>query len=524
MKKALSLILGAMMLTSVVTGCSGAAPAASSTAGASNDVPNVIGDTSKDPVTISVLTTNGASLHYDWENMTWWQEVLKKANVKLEMEMLDASTYGDSVKPRLAAGNDLPDLVNVPGGDADLAYANAGLFMDLTSLVDNRAVYLKEQMVAHPDLEASIRTPDGKIFYLPYVLNNTTNMRCVMINTEWVEAVGMKVEDIKTIDDYTAFLRACKGVDMNGNGQDDEVPMFSRSGMIGLWGIHWGLDLCDGGGYQLGEDGKVFCTFTADAYKDFLTWAHQMYEEGLLYNEYMTANYDVQQALYTNRQAGSVMHFISNCTGYSQSFNPDWKFNEDPCIMKPIVLTGPTGITACYGRGAGSGQYGISSTCEQPEVVFDFCDYMFSEEVGRLTWYGIEGVDYTVENGVEVFSQTYLDNKDNYLTNMGYNAAFLPGYQHDYSTKQCDEVRQAAKDLTPYVINPSVPASYKTAEQNETISTYAADLKTYFDENLTAFITGTRPLSDWDAYIKTAKDMGVDEMVAMHQQTFDRLA
>lgn len=524
MKKALSLILGAMMLTSVVTGCSGAAPAASSTAGASNDVPNVIGDTSKDPVTISVLTTNGASLHYDWENMTWWNEVLKRANVKLDMEMLDSSTYADSVKPRLAAGTDLPELVNVPGNDSDLAYVNAGLFTDLTDFVEKRGVNIKTQFANFDGLETSLRTPDGKIYYMPYILTQDSNMRCVMINTEWVEAVGMKVEDIKTIDDYTAFLRACKGVDMNGNGQDDEVPMFSRSGMIGLWGIHWGLDLNDGGGYQLGEDGKVFCTFTSDAYKDFLTWAHDMYAEGLLYNEFMTANYDVQQALYSNRQAGSVMHFISNCTGYSQTFNPDWKFNEDACIMKPIVLEGPTGIKACYGRGSFGGAFGISSTCEKPETVFDFCDYLQSEEVGKLTWYGIEGVDYTVENGVEVFSQTYLDNKDNYLTNMGYNASHLPSFQLDYMTKQCDEVRQAAKDLAPYVINPSVTFSYKTAEQNDVISTYAADLKTYFDENLTAFITGTRSLSEWDAYIKTAKDMGVDEMVAMHQQTFDRLA
>ena len=524
MKKALSLILGAMMLTSVVTGCSGTAASSTASTAGSADVPNVIGDTSKEPVTISVLTTNGASLHYDWENMTWWNEVLKRANVKLEMEMLESSTYSDSVKPRLAAGQELPELVNVPGKDADMAYINAGLFTDLTDMVDKRAVYLKEQWAAHSDLEVSMRTPDGKIYYMPYVLTQESNMRCVMINTEWVEKVGMKVEDIKTIDDYTAFLRACKGVDMNGNGKDDEVPMFSRSGMIGLWGIHWGLDLADGGGYQLGDDGKVFCSYTDERYLDFLTWAHTMYEEGLLYNEFMTANYDVQQDLYSNRRAGSVMHFISNCTGYSQTFNPDWVFNQDACIMKPIVLTGPTGVTACYGRGSSGGTFGISSTCEKPETVFDFCDYLLSEEVGKLTWYGIEGSDYIVENGVEVFSQTYLDNKDNYLTNMGYNASHLPSYQYDYSTKQCDEVRQAAKDLTPYIINPSIGFSYKTDEQNETISTYAADLSTYFSENMIAFITGTRSLSEWDAYVKTAKDMGVDEMVAMHQMTFDRMA
>ena len=86
----------------------------------------------EEPITISVLTTNGASLLTDFANMTWWQEALKRANVVLEEEMVDPSSYADVIKPRLAAGIDLPDLINVGSNDADMAYINSGLFLDLS--------------------------------------------------------------------------------------------------------------------------------------------------------------------------------------------------------------------------------------------------------------------------------------------------------------------------------------------------------------------------------------------------------
>lgn len=507
MKKLISLLLCVMLLSGAALAYDGAAPISDETA------------------TISVLTTNSASLTYDFDGMMWFQEVLKRANVVLDMEILDSSTYSDSVKPRLAAAVDLPDLINVPGSDADMSYVNAGLFADLTDLYETLGFNLQKQFETHADLEGSLTTPDGKKYYVPYVYTTDSNMRCLMINEPMVEAVGMKLEDIVTLDDFTEFLYKVKESDANGNGDDtDEVPLFSRSGMIGLWGMVWGLDLNDGGGYQVEDDGAVICTFTDSRYKDFLTWANQLYTDGILYNEYATANYDVQASLFASNQMASMIHFISNCTGYSQNINPDWQFNVDEPIMKAVVLEGPTGEKNVYGRGSFGGAFGINADCEQIETVFAFCDYLQSEEVGVLTWYGIEGVDYNIVDGEYVFESVYLDNKDNYLNLMGYNCGALPSYQLDYMTKQCNQVRQMAKDLAPYVMNPTNVFSYKLDSENEIINAYAADLKTYMDENQTAFIMGTRSLDEFDAYVDTLNAMGLQDVIAVYQAIADRNA
>ena len=79
-----------------------------------------------------------------------------------------------------------------------------------------------------------------------------------------------------------------------------------------------------------------------------------------------------------------------------------------------------------------------------------------------------------------------------------------------------------ARTLSDYVVNPSVTFSFKFPEENEVVNTYAADLKTYFDENLSAFIMGTRSLDEWDSYVDAVKAMGVDELLAVYQASADR--
>jgi len=482
---------------------------------------------SKDKVKISILTTNGASKILGFSDMTWWQEVLDRANVELEMEEIDPSSYSDVVKPRLAAAVDLPDIVLLSGRDDDMSYVNSGIFIELTDYYDKYGYNLRKQFDEHKNLKAELTTPYGKIYYVPYIYTTSNNSRCLMINKGYVDAVGMTMEDLQTIDDYYNFLVKVKNEDVNGDGDaSDEVPLFMRSGMIQLWGMFWGLDLTDSGGYQIGDDGKVFCGYASDRYLELLTFLNKLYKEGLLYSEFATANLDMQNALFASNQVGSLIHFISNCTGYSLRINPDWDFHNDEPIMQPLVppLKGPHGDQHAYGRDALGTLYGITNTCKDPETVFCFIDYLYSEEVGELTWYGIEGVDYNIVNGERVFTEKYLGNIDDYRTKQGYNASFLPSYQlgGGYMAKECNAVREASEALAKYVMNPSITFSYKLENENEVLQAYSEDLRTYFSENLTAFIMGTRPLSEWDNYIAEMEKMHLSDVIAVHQASVDR--
>ena len=85
-------------------------------------------------------------------------------------------------------------------------------------------------------------------------------------------------------------------------------------------------------------------------------------------------------------------------------------------------------------------------------------------------------------------------------------------------------MRLAINELAQYVVNPSIGYSYKLDDENEIINAYSADLNTYFDEQQTAFIMGTRSLDEWDDYVATVKSMGIDQMIAVNQAAVDRAA
>ncbi|MGI6538839.1 MAG: ABC transporter substrate-binding protein, partial [Caldicoprobacterales bacterium] len=76
----------------------------------------------------------------DFEDMKWIQEIIRKANVKIDMELLDTATFGDAIRPRLAAGTDLPDVIQLPSKDEDMTYIKSGIFLELTDLYEKYAI------------------------------------------------------------------------------------------------------------------------------------------------------------------------------------------------------------------------------------------------------------------------------------------------------------------------------------------------------------------------------------------------
>jgi putative aldouronate transport system substrate-binding protein len=482
---------------------------------------------SQEKIKISVLSCNGASKILGFENMTWYQEILKRANVEMEMEEIDHSSYKDVIRPRLAAGVDLPDLVLLPDHDDDLVYADSGIFIELTEYYEKYGYNFKQQFEANKNLKSEITTPDGEIYYIPYIY--VTNVRTLMLNRSFLDNLGIAEDSIKTLDDYYNYLIAVKTSDANGNGDaTDEIPMFSRAGKyIRIMSMYWGLELLSNDcGFQIEDDGTVISGFADPRYLDFLTFMNKLYEEGLLYNEFASSNYDIQNAFFANNQTGSICHYLANTTGYSSKIDPDWTYDDDP-IMMPLnpPLTGPYGDQYVFGRDVAGTFFGITKFCEDPESVFCFVDYLYGKEAGDLAWFGLEGTDYNIVDGKYVFTDVFLEDKDKYRSNNGWNFSGLPGYQSTggYFAAQHPAVQEANIELIDgYLLSPSVNFSFKTDEENVVLRSYLSDLETYMDENLYSFIMGSRPLSEWDAYLEQLNDMHLDEVLAVYQASADR--
>lgn len=104
-----------------------------------------------------------------------------------ELELLDYLTYNEAVKPRLAAGTDLADIIRLPNMDSDMAYIQAGLFVDLTDLFDKYGFNMKKALEAYGATVDDLRTPDGKIYYVPMLSNATTLSHTLHLNVQWLK-------------------------------------------------------------------------------------------------------------------------------------------------------------------------------------------------------------------------------------------------------------------------------------------------------------------------------------------------
>ena len=145
--------------------------------------------------------------------------------------------------------------------------------------------------------------------------------------------------------------------------------------------------------------------------------------------------------------------------------------------------------------------------------------------------YGIQGVDYDYdENGDIYYLEGITQNPYGYPPMLFSRARCFSGaafglmYQDRTVPFFTNAQTNAIEVWTARTDNEqAVPQSLSlTTEEGQTVAQYAPDLATYISEVIPKFVTGEKPLDDWDAFMKDVSGMHVDELVEVYQAAFDR--
>ena len=59
-------------------------------------------------------------------------------------------------------------------------------------------------------------------------------------------------------------------------------------------------------------------------------------------------------------------------------------------------------------------------------------------------------------------------------------------------------------------------------DERDENSSIMADLNTYFTENYSAFVDGSKPMNEWDSYIQGLYDFGLSSVLENYQNAYDR--
>jgi len=437
------------------------------------------------------------------------KELGKLTNTNIQMELLPWSEYEQSLT-LVFAGGEFPDLMEVNGiSSPEVSQAvDAGVFMPLNDLIDEHAPNLKKYITEEQWNSPSV-SKDGNIYAIPstrYVTNDTA----VMVRKDWMDTLGLEAP--LTVDEYIEMLRAFRDQDPNGNGENDEIPWSARENFAFGEAIFGAYDvLLDG--WRL-VDGELVPNFIRPEMKDALAVYKQLYEEKLLDNEFFVQQGKDWDAKIKGK--GNVGMFI-HAASYPDKWLTEIQANTPEAELD--ILPSPTGPDGkgghLIGSSVGGMVFAIPSTNEDPVTAIKFLDQFYSEEVQTLLTYGLEGENYTIEDGKIKYNYP-TDQEGIYEETMYQNFLRLIGPSHledqeflanrpngDLISKAI-EVSQNEGRVNDGLGMPTLPTMLERPElqKNGLWVEYAAKV-----------LTGKDSLDNWDAFVEDWKKRGGDQVI-----------
>ena len=520
----LALLLASSMMAGLLTGCGASGASANKEIGA----PDATGYsyagtapiTKEEGKTLKVLAQTSNYTNVDIASAEIVETTIANAGINVDWQLVDYSNYVDSVGPMLTTGAVETDIVLLPDQDQNQTYIKSGLFIALDeyfAVMPNFTKWLDE----NPVIKAEITAEDGHIYYVPGTNVGKDYQPVLMYNQVWLDKAGMKAPE--TVEELTELLRYFKANDMNGNGDaNDEIPMSLMAEFVPyMFGPAFGLDLVSG--FQADENGKVTYAYAdSENYKNYLEFLNGLYEEGLLEVEYTSLNRDQVIERMSNDLTGVAFDFSWAMSMMYSNVLPYY----DGTAATAFVGAAPLSATHegyYVGRVELGNMFGVTAQSKEPELACKFLDYAMSETCQEMYQWGIEGESYTVDaNGNKAYTEKASDN--DWLQQLGINPSFVfPAQQSVVSTDALVADWHAESNAWQYqFVRDPWPFIYSTVEESEVINTYMVDIQTLVDENQTAFITGTRDMAEFDAYVSELEALKLGEVLGVKEKQYGR--
>lgn len=484
----------------------------------------------EEPITIEVFSGQAASTAKDWNDVPVLNEYEDMTNITMNWNQVAIDGLAEKRNLTLAS-DDLPDLfygTYLPISDL-YKYGQQGVFIPLNDLIDDYAPNIKAYLDKYPEIKQGITFPDGNIYAIPR-LRDPESPTSLMddkpwINKEILDEVGM--DNPETTDEFYEYLKAAKELSVDG---EDVIP-FSSVSMDRLYHLISGAFGVSNKGIlhqMIDEDpetGEMRFYPIADEYKQLLEYMNKLYTEGL-----------IEQNIYSIEVDQFLANGIEGKYAAMNFFNPIDYFGEEvgSRYIPGNALEGPNGdklFTAVLSPINSLGHFSITDVNENPEATVRWLDYFWSDEGAKMFFMGLEGLTYEeTEDGPELLDE--ITNNPDGLTIQEALAKYIinPGGGHPvlddpkYSTApefQPEDIENAEQNA-PYLIEDPWPLFFYEEDEQTRLDALGTDLSKYVNENEAAFVTGEKDFSEWDNYVETIKEMGLDEYMDIQQAALER--
>jgi putative aldouronate transport system substrate-binding protein len=483
--------------------------------------------------TVSIVFKDGALNTTTQEEKWFWQYADKYLNIDFATEgIIDASSERLTL---MFASDELPDVLWGFKFSPNQLTLYGQVDRQLMALEDyitpelTPALYaLKEEI---PEVFAAATAPDGHLYTIPNMTYIDTLYSTVcMIRQDWLSEVNM--ESPTTLDQFVEMLYAFKDAAIAG---EKTVPMGGNQTQMLLHALGF-----DGGGNGLEPallKGECVIPAGNKLFLEYLKLMNQFYTDGIIHQDYYTRT-DVQNKALLEE----------GCVGVYSSFPPDFK---NWWCMQPLtsqwsetpVWTGPDYYQI--------GNFVMSSKCESPETIMRFVDYMYTDEGAIYSSFGppmnadediLMGVGgyYIADDDNRSFCYVDYDDAENHG---GYEGHYdyrvkkiicftmdcvmdrrsieakrqsVGGYEAtgaEFNMEQQDRYcrKSNLEVVAPYYTSGYPSIVWMSEEDSLAIMDLKVVIRNYVTQQVAKFITGARPLDEFDNYLQELDKLGFQE-------------
>ncbi len=404
-KRALALVLAALMLVTLFAGCNTGTPATTDPAGD----PSAEGNTADygdvggltlplvdERVDISWMTSHD---NVEWTDTPFVEEVLKRTGVYLDIINVPVDARDEKTNTFLASGK-LPNIIQA--GLNINQHGEEGAYINLLENLDKMPNL--DSYLSNPDYEwyiKSYRADSGALYNMPQIDLNRDVNHMWLYRKDIFDANNI---DVWEAGDSVAFYEALKALKA---AYPNSYPYSAKNGSD-IWRVlapAWDIN-----GYQFPlsydeETGLWEYAFFSDEMKEILDYHKTFINEGLLDPEFLTNTSADWNAKFSAPDKSFVTwDWITRTDLFEQQVAADIPGYD----LEGAAPWGPTGKTYQLGRFIPSYQ-AISAVTPNWEVACGIVDYFYSPSGAMLETIGVEGEWFNFdENGVPVYTDPEL--------------------------------------------------------------------------------------------------------------------
>lgn len=501
--KALALGMAAVMSLSLAA-CGGSA--SSESTAASESTTTSTSETSSEATgdaapTISSLSFMSKDYYTDAEFADLFKnQFTEDTGVEMDLIAIPNNGWEDKVTASFMSG-ELPDVARLP---QDLyPFVKQDFLLPLDEYIEN-----------NPEIKQIIEDNPGsvetfKFFDQTYGISiSNSKYMTIWVRQDWLDKLGIEMPT--NLDEFVEMLRAFKTSDLDGNGQDDTIPLTMPATLqpMDIFAAYFGTR-----NEVYMKDGQAVVPFRTEEYKEFMEFMKTLYDEGLIDQEIPTnTSYSTIREKFNTGRAGAAVMWDDSSSSFIDGLAKSG-IEGEVAYMPAFQNEDGTGALGMSYFAADS-PIGITTACENPQEVFDtFFGWLLNSENGIITTsVGMEGYNFNVEDGVAVpvpekgmgfhgqsFPPVDMD--------FEYPFEFDDTYQFKYN---CISELAANGDTLGDLVNTEFVPSDNTAYAN-----ISGDLTAKMQELFHGYLVGN---FDYDSYLEQfeayAAEVGLDEALA----------